>query len=106
MTDMHTAIALGIERGLAEIGGDLSRCTPSMLSHSVLRELHKAGPDLFTDVDGSKVREFCAERAEYVTTLKQCTQADADYYRWQGHAEARRQLSERLGLPVAPEVQS
>lgn len=48
-----------------------------------------------------KVRAFCAERAEYVTTLRQCTEADADYYRWQGGAEARRQLSERLGWPVA-----
>lgn len=24
----------------------------------------------------------------------------ADYWRWQGHAEARRQLSQALGLPV------
>lgn len=47
------------------------------------------------------VREFCAERAEYVRVLRQCTDATDDYHRWQGHAEARRQLSERLGLPTA-----
>jgi hypothetical protein len=47
MTDLHTAIALGIERGLSDLGGDLSNCTPSMLSHSVLSALLEAGPDLF-----------------------------------------------------------
>lgn len=47
------------------------------------------------------VDDFCAERAQYVTALKQNTDGGADYHRWQGHAEARRQLSERLGLPTA-----
>lgn len=51
--------------------------------------------------DLTTVREFCGERAEYVRVLRQCTDASADYHRWQGHAEARRQLSERLGLPTA-----
>lgn len=49
----------------------------------------------------SIVVDFCAERAEYVRTLRQCTDDSPDYHRWQGHAESRRQLSERLGLPVA-----
>ena len=47
------------------------------------------------------VADFVAERAEYVTVLRQCTDSSPDYYRWQGHAEARRQLAERLGQPVA-----
>ncbi|MCX4540457.1 hypothetical protein [Streptomyces sp. NBC_01565] len=48
-----------------------------------------------------KVAGFCAQRAEYVTNLRNCNpNADHDYYRWSGHAEARRQLSQRLGLPV------
>ena len=47
------------------------------------------------------VNEFLAERAEFVTTLRQCIDGNADYHRWQGHAEARSVLSERLGLPVA-----
>lgn len=42
------------------------------------------------------VRDFCAERSEFVSVLKNCTENNADYYRWQGHAEARRQLTERL----------
>ncbi|MFG2873331.1 hypothetical protein [Streptomyces sp. NPDC048338] len=48
-----------------------------------------------------QVALFCAQRAEYVTTLRQHGSSDADYFRWSGHAEARRQLSQRLGLPVA-----
>lgn len=46
-----------------------------------------------------KVAAFCAQRAEYVDNLRDCN-ADHDYYGWTGHAEARRQLSELLGLPV------
>ncbi|MFF7851872.1 hypothetical protein ACFZDF_30435 [Streptomyces sp. NPDC007910] len=49
-----------------------------------------------------KVAGFCAQRAEYVNNLRNCNpNADHDYYRWTGHAEARRQLSQLLGLPVA-----
>lgn len=39
---------------------------------------------------------FIAQREEYVRVLRQCVDADSDYHRWQGHAEARRQLSEKL----------
>lgn len=49
-----------------------------------------------------KVAEFCAQRAEYITSILNCHPDNAhDYYRWQGHAESRRQLSARIGLPVA-----
>jgi hypothetical protein len=47
----------------------------------------------------AKVTAFCAQRAEYVDNLRDC-RAGHDYYRWTGHAEARRQLSQLLGLPV------
>ncbi|MFI8360774.1 hypothetical protein ACIGD1_11500 [Streptomyces sp. NPDC085612] len=48
-----------------------------------------------------QVAEFCAQRAEYVTNLRAFVEGgEHDYYRWTGHAEARRQLSQRLGLPV------
>jgi len=48
------------------------------------------------------VAEFVAARAEYVTALRNCHGDNThDYDRWQGHAAARRQLSELLGLPVA-----
>lgn len=49
----------------------------------------------------AQVAAFCAKRAEYVTNLRNCNpDNDRDYYRWSGHAEARRQLSQLLGLPV------
>lgn len=51
---------------------------------------------------GAVVDDFCAERAEYITAINNChPDNDRDYWRWNGHAEARRQLSERLGLPTA-----
>jgi len=63
-------------------------------------------PALLAEVDRlraelDKVTAFCAQRAEYVTSILNCHPDNKhDYYRWQGHAESRRQLSERLGLPV------
>lgn len=49
-----------------------------------------------------KVAAFCAQRAEYVTNLREFVEGgEHDYFRWTGHAEARRQLSQSLGLPVA-----
>jgi hypothetical protein len=47
-----------------------------------------------------KVDEFVAKRAEYVTAIND-SHNEADYWRSQGHAAARRQLAQRLGLPVA-----
>ena len=48
------------------------------------------------------VAEFVAKRAEYITSIRNCHPDNAhDYDRWQGHAAARRQLAEVLGLPVA-----
>ena len=50
----------------------------------------------------SVVKEFVAARAEYVTALRNCHPDNGhDYDRWQGHAAARRQLAEQLGLPIA-----
>lgn len=53
------------------------------------------------------VGEFIDQREEYVRVLKQCTEANPDYYRWQGNAEARRQLGETLaqrGVSLAAEL--
>ncbi|MYR36295.1 hypothetical protein GTX14_04400 [Streptomyces sp. SID4944] len=53
------------------------------------------------EAQAEKTAAFCAQRAEYVTSILNCHPDNAhDYYRWQGHAEARRQLSQSLGLPV------
>lgn len=46
------------------------------------------------------VSDHVAKRAEFIAAINGC-HSDADYWRWQGHAEARRQLAEELGLPVA-----
>lgn len=48
------------------------------------------------------VEKFCAARAEYITAINNCPAENShDYWRWQGHAEGRRQLSQELDLPVA-----
>lgn len=49
-----------------------------------------------SDTLQSVVTKFLDQREEYVRVLRQCVDADADYHRWQGHAEARRQLRDRL----------
>ncbi|MFC9700868.1 hypothetical protein ACFTWD_09275 [Streptomyces sp. NPDC056943] len=50
----------------------------------------------------AQVARFCAARAKYVDNINNCSPSnDRDYWRWNGHAEARRQLSQLLGLPVA-----
>jgi hypothetical protein len=46
----------------------------------------------------SVIDAFIAEREQYITALKTCApDNNTDYWRWQGNAEARRQLAERLG---------
>jgi hypothetical protein len=39
-------------------------------------------------------------RREMLAALRACTESDADYWRWQGHAELSRQMLERLGAEV------
>lgn len=58
------------------------------------------------DAQAAVVAEFVAARAEYITAIENCHPDNArDYERWQGHAESRRQLAQKLGLPVAwPQV--
>jgi peptidyl-tRNA hydrolase len=48
----------------------------------------------------AKATTHVEKRAEFITAINGCHN-DADYWRWQGQAEARRQLAEELGLPVA-----
>lgn len=50
-----------------------------------------------------KVASFINERPRYVEALKASPEADSDYFRWQGHAEARRQLATFLGWTVPHE---
>jgi hypothetical protein len=45
------------------------------------------------------IAEFINQRVEYVNACRNAN-ADHDYYRWQGGAEARRQLAQRLGWTV------
>ncbi len=39
-------------------------------------------------------------RRDCLRALRACTESNADYWRWQGHAELARQLLERLGAEV------
>lgn len=53
-------------------------------------------------VVNSAVEAFINQRPEYITALKNTRGTDdqTDYHRWQGGAEARRQLAEALGWTV------
>lgn len=53
------------------------------------------------DTVAGVVTEFLNEREGYITAINKCSN-DADYWRWQGHAEARRQLAERLTKVMPP----
>lgn len=41
--DIATAVTLGIDHALRDLGADLTGCTPSMMSGHVIRELRRAG---------------------------------------------------------------
>ncbi|SDW34151.1 hypothetical protein SAMN04487912_102394 [Arthrobacter sp. cf158] len=51
-----------------------------------------------------EVLSFINQRSEYVTAARNSGGDVADYHRWQGHMEARRQLAEKLGYTVPYEV--
>ena len=46
------------------------------------------------------VQKHMNKRGEYITACQNSTGGDPDYYRWTGHAGARRQLAESLGSPI------
>lgn len=49
----------------------------------------------------AKVHDFIHARREFVGVLRRYSTEDmADYHRWTGHAEARRELAETLGLEL------
>jgi hypothetical protein len=52
-----------------------------------------------SDTTEAAVAAFLRKRPEYVRVLKASTTVDSDYFRWQGHAEARRQLCDAIGGP-------
>ncbi|WP_410652093.1 hypothetical protein [Amycolatopsis sp. cmx-4-54] len=67
---------------------------------------------IYGDVDGlayldaraerEVIRDFIAERGQVITAINNCHPDNtADYHRWQGHAESRRQLAERLNRKEA-----
>lgn len=49
---------------------------------------------------GGLVTWLQARRRDTLRALRASTDAGADYWRWQGHAELSRQLLERLGAAV------
>lgn len=49
-----------------------------------------------------QVEHFISDRGGYITAIENCSPDNiADYWRWQGHAEARRQLL--ISLPWPPD---
>lgn len=89
------------DRPLSETSGSV---TPVVVQGdddlSELERLRARGAEL--ERQAAVVAEFAAARAEYITAIRNCHPDNShDYDRWQGHAAARRQLSELLGLPVA-----
>jgi hypothetical protein len=49
--------------------------------------------------ESTAVEAFLRQRPEYVRVLRNSrgSDGDTDFWRWQGHAEARRQLCEQIG---------
>ncbi len=73
----------------------LGTCSPSA-THPVEPAPVVTDEAVAKPYDSRIVADFIAQREEYVRVLRQCVDADADYHRWQGHAEARRQLADKL----------
>lgn len=51
-----------------------------------------------------KLTEFINERPRYIDAMRHTESVDNDYWRWSGHAEARRQLATELGWTVPHEI--
>lgn len=76
------------------------------LGHEVARDDAEAAVSAYIAVAQpevtSAVEAFINERPGYITALKNTRGTDdqSDYWRWQGHAESRRQLAQALGWTV------
>ena len=82
---------------LKGLSKDLQAESIEQLRDYVAQVTSRAGVLLMENTKMLKVMtDFINEREEFIETLKQCVNADADYHRWQGHAEARRVLAERI----------
>ncbi|MDV8022301.1 hypothetical protein [Rhodococcus sp. IEGM 1330] len=92
-------------RGNYQVGGSNMRAAVALLLDRVCIALDSNPGASDSDVnEGSVVREFIRQRHEYVVAARNSNGSDADYFRWQGHMEARRQLAQQLGLPYEFEV--
>jgi len=69
---------------------DFIAAAPSLIADLVAALLH-------CDRESKILRDYIAERPRFITASKNCPPENtSDYWRWQGHAAARRQLAERL----------
>ncbi|WGM21843.1 hypothetical protein QEH68_06630 [Paenarthrobacter sp. OM7] len=80
------------------IGDDYGTVNPPLFA----RDLEAAAKAAV--VPSPEVLAFINQRSEYVTAARNSGGDVADYYRWQGHMEARRQLAEKLGYTVPYEA--
>lgn len=65
--------------------------------------LNEHGPKVAKFVE--TVKAFINERPGVIQAINECAPGnDSDYWRWQGHAEARRVLAEALNLTVPQKI--
>ncbi|MCD2461945.1 hypothetical protein MBT42_18385 [Streptomyces sp. MBT42] len=98
--EQEQGVTLQLRAQVAELEGE-RHSTNEALSDAA--ETIRAQRDRIAELEATaaQVARFCAARAEYVDNINNCSPSnDRDYWRWNGHAEARRQLSQLLGLPV------
>lgn len=86
-----STLAMNLSKALAQIATAVGlNPDDDVLEATIVRVQQLAARD-------AVVEKFCGERGRYITSINNChPDNDHDYYRWQGHAEARRQLTERL----------
>lgn len=69
---LHEVLARGIDKGLRDVGADLSGCTPSMLTGSMIRELRDAG------LHPERAREMRSRLSQVLTELLRGGTTDRD----------------------------
>ncbi|WP_134667878.1 hypothetical protein [Amycolatopsis sp. CFH S0078] len=112
---LHEAIAIGIDRGLRDLGADLSGCTPSMLTGHVIKEVREAeqrnATKLVNDpvllAEGYAADAEAAERRADAAEAKlaECERCENDQaqrhvraLRERDHAQAREEAAQQSSL--------
>jgi hypothetical protein len=104
MSISEEAVVAGAKAMDAYWGGRYAPDEVEELRGEVTAMLEAAAPHLTTEPP-TQVLAFINERPGYVQAARQpMGDNDADYHRWQGHMESRRQLATMLGYTVPYEL--